>query len=360
MQRRLVANSVLPGLKNNQLKLLAFHAGLPLTGTKPVLSSQIYDAVNKPQLTGHDAYRLISIDMGIRNLAYCILDVKDQSLKQSSSTQVDVINQGPESLFEELTQRQGNTVSLINVSKWTRIEVASKGQFKPALSDDTGDKLEKNSKISNDAFTPLQMAPLAYDLVMNYFLPHAPTHILIERQRHRSGGASAVLEWTFRVNMLESMIYAILFALGRTQKAPTVNPSVIPMDPKRVDNYWTSADYLATISRDLSVGQKSMANLKRPRGSKAEKVDRISVARSWLESLRLNTESEAGEARSLLLEGRKQRTKKLQMEGENGLGSRKMDDLADCLLQGVAFIEWEVNRRRIGNALAFDPRSNKG
>ncbi|CAK7270960.1 hypothetical protein SEPCBS57363_004368 [Sporothrix epigloea] len=116
--------------------------------------------------------------MGVRNLAYCLLQV-DNKTDQSNGHPV------PQLVAWE-------RLSLIGGGK----EIAGHGTA--------------SAELPASAFSPPAMATVAARLVRDRLLPLAPTHILIERQRFRSGGGAAVLEWTVRVNSLEAMLHGIL------------------------------------------------------------------------------------------------------------------------------------------------------
>lgn len=353
-----IATTTLSNLTNPQLKTLAFRTGLPLTGTKAILLSHILGALRQPRLTtGRDAYRILSIDLGIRNLAYCLLDVHKDKLDEHLFARARESKHNTDSWLQtSLHAPQGkNLVSLVNVVEWNRIELYNQLDTTAYPPDPRSAESVNSDASLNTPFAPPSMAPIAHDLVTRHFLPQAPSYALIERQRHRSGGSSAVLEWTFRVNMLESMIYAVLLTLEREHRNHRPIPVTIPIDPKRVNDYWIppAAKMIKSPLRTQGDQQPTLHD-KRPRG-KAGKAERIAIARQWLEHEFLNCQAGASQAKSLLLRGR---TRRSNFEAENDtkscLSSSKLDDLVDSLLQGITFVEWEVNKAALAQQLGPD------
>ena len=88
---------------------------------------------------------------------------------------------------------------------------------------------------------------------------------------------------------------------------------------------------------------------------KIEKKDKIAVVRSWLSqsdvlkqkesSVHLDFNDEAKVVANRFIS----EVKRGKKQTEDGTG--KLDDLADCLLQGVAWVRWEENQRKIRDLL---------
>src|SRR5437764_8308376 len=139
--------------------------------------------------------------MGIRNLAYCVFDIPLPSASWPSAVP--------------------NVPSLI---AWERIAVSPKLSASPAH--------------STENFEPDVFASLAYSLVRQRLLTYDPSLVLIERQRYRSMGSSAIQEWTVRVNMLEGMLYAVLETL---HAEGWWSGSVRAVTPGKVGGFWVGA-----------------------------------------------------------------------------------------------------------------------
>lgn len=253
--------------------------------------------------------------MGIRNLGYCVLDVPNELLSSSTT----VTGKG----------------KLPRIDSWHRIAVLSPPTIPNTV------KAE---------FSPAKLSASAFKLLRYQLLKEKPTHILIERQRFRSMGSKHILEWTVRVNMFESIIYAILCTL---KEEKIWSGQVVGVLPGKVGPYWVGENQEAGDN----VADGSSKVHKKHRSSKTAKIInkglKIDLVRSWLEAgdvVELGNEDVEERARLYMEKwdrlpgGRKgvKRGEKAEGEGEK-MG--KLDDLADCLLQGMAWIQWERNKR---------------
>ena len=311
---------------NAQLKLLARAVGVNTSGTKPILTSALRDHLPKRTLNLDKSQRtrILSIDMGIRNLAYCCLVLPH-------------------------TGRQNTTgVEKPMVQNWTRLAISEdptkSGQSRDdLLPEANGPLAELGSKASSpkEAFDPATYSQHAYDLVTTLVEGLKPTHVLIERQRFRSMGGSAVLEWTLRVNMFEAMIYAVLKTFSERGLWQGVVHSIAP---SKVSNFWIT---------------DSETVLKEGSGSKSAKTKtaKINMVANWLkDGTRFELQGAAaqlGEAYLRQKTGKvnkssvKQKSSTSKARAAVGNSVEKLDDLADCLLQGMAWIKWDENRRLI-------------
>ncbi|KAL8992722.1 MAG: hypothetical protein Q9188_007515 [Gyalolechia gomerana] len=144
-------------------------------------------------------------------------------------------------------------------------------------------------------------------------------------------GASAVQEWTLRVNMFESMLYATLYTL---KQQGVWEGEVVPMDPNKVGSFWIYGEEEGKGGgREKGKGEKTKKRkmgIARDIVRKGEEVKVVGMARGVMEKV-------------IGVEERKGR-KKVGTEGNN-VG--KFDDLADCLLQGLAWVKWEENKRLV-------------
>lgn len=317
---------------NAQLGILARAVGVNSSGTKPALTSQLLDHLprvtlgpKKPRDVLQEPCRILSIDMGIRNLAYCCLVLPHTG--------------------RGITTDIGSPM----VQNWTRIAI-SEDSAKPKRADGlvpakATRAVDQSGKakisIPKEAFDPATYSQHAYDLVTALLRDLKPTHILIERQRFRSMGGSAVQEWTLRVNMFEAMIYAVLKTFSERGFWKGV---VHPIAPSKVSNFWITNKHGA---------------LKEGPGSKSAKTKtaKIELVAEWLEEgAHFELKGAAAQLGKAYLrkmtrkDGKSVKPKKLSASKVQGIvqdSVGKLDDLADCLLQGMAWIKWEKNRRLI-------------
>jgi cruciform cutting endonuclease 1 len=201
-----------------------------------------------------------------------------------------------------------------------------------------------------EAFDPSTLANYAYRFIKGILSRHQPTHVLIERQRFRSGGASAVQEWTIRVGVFEGMLHAVLKTLSEELG---LQVTVQGVDPGRVTRYWLEGRAahgrrvrtvkeskkikIDIVGESLKGSRKSLVDI----GPRSNRFDGQDVAQM----------AEAFVARWKKKDGRKRdhRTKE----------TFKLDDLSDCLLQGVAWLDWRKKRQHVLqsglDAFADDP-----
>ncbi|KAK0270122.1 hypothetical protein LTR35_014370 [Friedmanniomyces endolithicus] len=366
-----MSSKLLASLKLAQLKHAAFLTGLPSAGTKAdiiaVLESNI--PTRNPVPTGS---RIVSVDMGIRNLAYCVLDVPKPSLSHASSTKA----------------------SPLQVLEWKRIDLLHPSAIEhqnPPPSDDTQVKpsTKKPAPISPSAFTPSHLSHTALALSRT-LLSHAPTTILIERQRFRSGGGPAIQEWTVRVNMLEAMLWACLATLretssldrtlsrteagSRARKGTGEFPAVFEVLSARVAGFWvgepgvslrmTAETFTSPSLEGRRLDPGALTGVSSSSGRKrVQKKDKVAVVRSWLNGegnpdVSLTFSGDAAKIAKAFSapNGRSSSSSRgateegaVEEESEERMGKR--DDLADCLLQGVAWTRWEENRDLLAQLL---------
>jgi cruciform cutting endonuclease 1 len=143
-------------------------------------------------------------------------------------------------------------------------------------------------------------------------------------------GSKHVLEWTVRVNMLEAVIYGVLCAL---KEEGVWDGELLGIAPGKVGPFW------------VGDGEEGGDWKKERTGKKKNKGMKIDVVRGWLEEGQMvglgNEEVEATAKQYIDKWERSPGARKLKTKGEE-VG--KLDDLADCLLQGVAWIHWQENK----------------
>ncbi|SLM40860.1 Ribonuclease H-like domain [Lasallia pustulata] len=154
-------------------------------------------------------------------------------------------------------------------------------------------------------------------------------------------GGSAVQEWTLRVNMFEAMLYAVLQTF---QSRGLWTGTVHAVAPGKVATFWLS-DSDAEPAPPAPPSRSTTAK------TKTAKID---IVAGWLKHhppfVLAGRTADLGRAYLRKRRGGKKAT----AEEKDGLGAAvgaaemgKLDDLADCLLQGMAWIRWEENRRRV-------------
>ncbi|KAK8215235.1 hypothetical protein M8818_002247 [Zalaria obscura] len=344
-------------LQRWQLSNLCLLSGIASSGTKAVMQSQLQTALLRPRLPSKQS-RILSIDMGIKNLAFCVLDVDHQGW--------DAGNSKPRSV------KSTAKTTPLRLSAWKRMDLTAilieqhgKQQAVPKEEQQNSSDADASTPVdTKNLFSPSSLCKAAYTLAST-LISYQPTTIIIERQRFRSGGAAAIQEWTVRVNMLESMLWAILETMRHhldPQKLPGGFPEMYEVSPRMVGLYW-----LGRPNGSQSLGPASGSELMpetRPEAEDVnvvkkrafEKKDKIALAKQWIKAAEIESDPQLANlleavvsrgSKAAKLVRQKDIGSEVQANEKDASLTGKLDDLADCLVQAVTFTLWEENRRRL-------------
>ncbi|KAH6620805.1 mitochondrial resolvase Ydc2 [Chaetomium sp. MPI-SDFR-AT-0129] len=407
--------TLLPLLKENSrtLKSLCASCGLPKTGAKSVLVSRLREAAQQFQPIPPSA-RILSIDLGLKNFAFSLLTPAPLPKTTKSKTKQKPL---PSLSFADPAKPSALLTSPVHLHAWHRLDLtlpldaaqsssplpptppARNRKSKKAEAEPEEDSTPTKSKrkpepstSTSTAFTPTTLASTTATLVQTVLLPLRPTHILIERQRFRTGGASAVLEWTVRVNQLEAMLHAA-FAMAHFQAHSTEieidmaeggkgkrngvdgggKVVVESVTPKVVAGYLfpsAGAKDEDELGDEEDTEEEESAADKKKRKKKA--TSGAAAAYKLLKKEKVNmlseflaTENDGGGAGLVKADGKqaeevvglfleaverkrvgKRRAKRKEGEEENYAVEdmvSKMDDLSDSVLQGMVWLQWQRN-----------------
>lgn len=352
-----------------QLQAVLTRIGSATSGKKDVLVTRLRHDMQRPRLSTSGGpikrTRILSIDMGIRNLAYCVVDVTRKDLKISTNV---------------TSKPKFN----MNVSAWRRLDV---GEENPRIASYTSpivNEFAEDNEEREDPYTPSALSKTAHSLVARTLLPYKPDIILIERQRWRSASSAAIQQWTVRVNTLEGMLWAILTAF-RDETSFSRNPAqetmydyrIFGVDPKRVGNFWITQEFREeifnwkkgsrglewerqvtidpAITEEAQIGVRN--DIRKVGRGKVEKKAKVEFLRSWLSDAPLSTSNPAHSAIdvSFCPDAESTRAALCSTKDAKGttkaksLDSKKIDDVTDCFLQAAAWVAWEGNRLQILN-----------
>lgn len=221
---------------------------------------------------------------------------------------------------------------------------------------------------------------------------HMDTIVLLEHQRFRSSSSHIIPEWTLRINMLETALYTAL------QNDKNLIPYGIL--PRRVMSYWKTAspDFkITSISKskkkrvdnlqsnteeNLGAGEKTNGQYQTYKNTKQFKTD---IAACVIEKSSLKNESNEllipkftlkysseifNRANEVLFAssnlsqkycifqdpaslGKTDKTQSFQVvpreNDQKGIKMIKADDLADSLIQGLAWVNWQSSMWTLAN-----------
>ncbi|AEO61480.1 hypothetical protein MYCTH_2311667 [Thermothelomyces thermophilus ATCC 42464] len=367
------------------LRTLCSSCGLPKTGPKRVLVQRLRRAARQFQPIPPEA-RILSIDLGLKNFAYALLSPAAPSKRKqpAGGSSIDTPLNSPVHLHAwnrlDLTLRS-HTQSTPNN---TRRQPIARGEGKEvgataAAAAAAAAEEEEEEEEEEEAYSPAALSARAAHLVRTRLLPLRPTHVLIERQRFRTGGAAAIFEWTLRVNSLEAMLHAAFAAL-RGVRVPAQpgedddgsggggvvwNGVVCSVLPRAVAGFLFPAgsDAVLSVQDGENVGGKEK---KKAVGAGAAyqmlKRGKVDMLARHLNDRRLiiPAEGQAEEMVRLFMAGAEKRregkrrggrrrrqegveeTERKDAEAEEEVVA-KLDDLSDAMLQGMVWLQWQSN-----------------
>ncbi|KAL4921250.1 mitochondrial resolvase Ydc2 [Aspergillus aurantiobrunneus] len=378
----------LDDLKARQLRQLAQETGLHKTADKAGIINGLEKALAQFQQDHEQEKalrvgkgklkerRILSIDMGIQNFAFAILGV-------------DIVDPGPMGPQSFLDQKKK-----VRMLAWHKVSLPFDHGFSPeefgqhldevgplsvppprdpaafstSVSDhephfgfsstsgppEDGERQKNDRSSQKRSFSLPVYATHAHSIIITLLDRYKPTHVLIERQRFRSGSCASVLEWTLRVGVFEGMIWTALHALQQQKKQ---GPKVIAMDPAKVATFWIPPS-TSTSSSSSSNPDPDPEPAPQTPGRKVTRPDKkrfkVDLVGSWLEKdiFQIRGRSlvqrwvDAYKEKWKKPSGWKKKRSKYApdpppVEGVTVANIGKLDDLADCLVQGMTWLEWE-------------------
>ncbi|PYI22100.1 ribonuclease H-like protein, partial [Aspergillus violaceofuscus CBS 115571] len=359
-------------LHGTHLQRIAQRTGIHSSGTKPVLTRRLETELpqceyQRAPSAGAPApaaqgMSILSIDMGIRNLAFAHL------LVAPPPPTPPLHSSGALKREEDAGDRHRPRITL---TAWRRLSTqtqipdeasepteAHPPPSDPAPASDLDPDLDPDPSPEEEAgkvigpYCPASYAEAAYALITTLLARYRPTHVLIERQRFRSGGRAPVQEWSIRVGVFEGMLYAVLEALRHERGAhPNSNSNsnshaVYGVEPGRVSRFWSGR---AATERPARKKKKSAGEVKKM------KMDLVG---HWLQNAAAATTTTTTSSSSSLAVADDQELHqwveayRTRWQTRRGAGAHlpeigKLDDLADCLVQGVTWLEWQQMRHRL-------------
>ncbi|KAL5629267.1 hypothetical protein BROUX41_001874 [Berkeleyomyces rouxiae] len=455
-----------------RLRRLAFHVGSPMTARKAELKAGIEAAVqsqaaadsgapcavadgsakpkktragggggggakNKPAPAAATAlprrHIVVSIDMGIRNFAVCVL----ASGAGAGAKQTAAAARHARACVTDMARPLWTSTPQVLVwRKYDLLELfkgpaEATAAVRAQLPLDEQEGAQPSTALKVTDFATADIPALAVRVVQDIILPlsgvaaggGAPQtvradRVLIEHQRHRSRGVMSVLHTTVLVNALEVSLHTLLHGMrefgfaslpaGAGAPVPRVPPTHL-LDPRKVSEFWVrdmdqaldeanarkrrarprrkrsasaSAEIYGADVIDEEQGDSDQPDdespLKGPSRARpttlAIKRAKIGVLTRWLEAGALDLatpEAHAVAAKFLPAGAEKQakagarakgktkskaeakepELKKPRKDAAAAARARKMDDLADCILQGLYALRIDENRRAM---LAWD------
>ncbi|KAL8365720.1 hypothetical protein RB595_004492 [Gaeumannomyces hyphopodioides] len=333
-----------------QLQQIAQACGVAKSGTKSHLAARIASALaaHKPV---PPAERILSIDMGLRNFAFCHFTLgappKRRGTARAAAKKPTPSGPAP-SPPSTLPAGGGPGGDLLpgpalTLHSWEVLDLMEATPGAEAL--DYGSKAD--------------LSAVAVDVVQRHLLlppPLRPTRVLIEQQRYRSSHGSSVLEWTLRVNALEAMLHAVFATLRR-------------------HGHWEGA--VEAVNPLFSAGHFfNEGGRIPPRMLKKMKIDLLG---GWIcgdggggddgcapgASVAMGTPEAERTAAAFRQKWRpvKEEKKKKKKKGrtkesldddgddndstKHGVQAKKLDDLTDCVVQGAAWSSWQDMKTKL-------------
>lgn len=240
---------------------------------------------------------IVSIDVGYKNLSFVELD-----LVRTTCNDAPTHTGQAEGAKEETL--------VVKVSRWTVSSLNTPSSYHPG-----------------------QFAAYLHRFLSLHDLLTVPRHFLIERQRHRTSSPTpflkhAINENIFKVLAIEAQLHAFLGA-----KAESICP-------RHVSKWW-GLDTGQRKKRDAINVVKSLVTGQQPK--EHENIQRANMNLFALTFDQATMSKDAHASRTFTLH----RLPRTKPSPANVVIKQKMDDLADCMLQGLAYLAWHWQVQKI-------------
>ncbi|CCJ28946.1 unnamed protein product [Pneumocystis jirovecii] len=259
----------------------------------------------------YTTHRILSIDVGIRNLALCSMIVPS------------TINQD----FNSISHKN------IIINEWDKLSV----------------ELEniQDNKVIKKTYKPVDYSFLAYQLAKSFLEKFKPRTILIERQRYRTLNMNTIHEWIIRVNMFEHMLHAVFRCFKEEKIWDDPEADILSIDPTKIISLWTKKNII--LKEELFIGHNLPKNI----FINSIRENLIYLKPSALKSKKIKTKivDSLLKMDTIFNFENTQITAKDFMSQKKNKSILKIDDLADCFLQGVSWIIWEQNKWKLKEEL---------
>lgn len=293
-----------------------------------------------------------------------------------------------------IAPKTSSDVSVATVCTWNTRDISEFSASPGATQEDIPWDLRNDSLLE-----------VAYNFVSRELLgdhvPEKPHVVLLERQRHRSQGSPSVLEWVFRVNMFESILAGTVYtykqrSIDEKTGSPDHNTDLFRVDPRMVADYFIrgkrakgkkfdiKAEKIGVVGQWLEAESHDMPEFEEMvRKAAAEKPEpkkkKTSKKKKKAEEEEVN-EDKSREAKDVPVQpverkfiprdlknipGFSPLTPQLQSLAShlevmssilakkryNSVKSKKADDVADSMLQALAWYNWQYNREHLRELL---------
>lgn len=286
---------VLSKYKSSTLTQVALNCGFPTEGTKLNKIDLIYNGLKLYNVTG-DNIDILSIDIGIKNFAYCKSKLSD---------------------FSNPELKNWPNVKLKN---WQNVNLNEK--FKYNQLSNIIDEKNYLSYLSNCIINEIIM------------ITPFPKIITIENQRTRSNGLTATLPTVLTNYTLENMLYSSIYTNKLYNEK--FNPLVIPLNSRNMVNFW--------INRFLKKSNIKFNSL-------LTKKLRINLVLHLLTNNIIKLDIDLKEL-SIVDKKPNYLLKLINAHSSNKIS--KIDDLVDCLLYNYMMIQFLQNQSTLANVIEHD------
>lgn len=243
------------------------------------------------------------------------------------------------------------------------------------------------------AFNPINYSNIALDFLHDQIISDVTVRgsnqhisVLLERQRFRTAGSSAVLESTLKTNTLEAMLCMGVATHNRATKNTDIQINTISSPPGAMVKYWQRyfppeekfsekqskqfrmdlvLNFLLSVLKPLKLCPKKVkehsliSSLPNPEKAKPK----FSLSEQLVHGLVTILKTSEGEKRWNAAWSFKSQSRRLwevariineandddYRVSDDGWGVKKGDDLADSLLHGIAHLEYQQNREVFHN-----------